>query len=155
MIIETGYRMTHHRPKSPQAGFSLDDLSGCYPADIYDEKVTGRYYDTPRDILAILKKTRGRPLETVTIFRAVPLHASDRINTGDWVTLSKEYAEDHGAAYLAGGYKVISQQVKAREVFFSGDSIHEAGYWQLIEKGEAGDGEPEDEPQHFYENFIM
>jgi len=50
------------------------------------------------------------------------------INAGDWVTLTREYAKDHGESALRGQYKIISKKVKAKEVYTNADSIHEFGY---------------------------
>lgn len=50
------------------------------------------------------------------------------INNGDWVTLSKEYAKEHGEGALSGKYKVISKKVPARKLFTDGNSIQEFGY---------------------------
>ena len=50
------------------------------------------------------------------------------INPGDWVTLTKEYAKDHGESVLLGKYKILSQKVKAKDVWTNADSIHEFGY---------------------------
>lgn len=52
------------------------------------------------------------------------------INSGDWVTLSKKYAKDHGESALNGDYKIISKKVKAKELFTNGDSLNEFGYWK-------------------------
>lgn len=50
------------------------------------------------------------------------------INNGDWVTLTKEYAIEHGESALYGKYKIISKVVSAKELFTTGDSIQEWGY---------------------------
>jgi hypothetical protein len=50
------------------------------------------------------------------------------INNGDWVTLSKQYAKEHGEGALNGKYKVISKKVPARKLFTDGNSIQEFGY---------------------------
>ena len=50
------------------------------------------------------------------------------INNGDWVTLSKEYAKEHGEGALNGKYKIISKKVPARKLFTDGNSIQEFGY---------------------------
>lgn len=50
------------------------------------------------------------------------------INNGDWVTLSKAYAKEHGEGALNGKYKIVSQKVPARKLFTDGNSIHEFGY---------------------------
>jgi hypothetical protein len=51
------------------------------------------------------------------------------INSGDWVTINRDYAKEHGESALNGKYKIISKTVKAKDVFTNGDSIHEYGYW--------------------------
>jgi hypothetical protein len=50
------------------------------------------------------------------------------INTGDWVTISRQYAVDHGKSSLKNQYKVISKTVRAKDIYTTGDSIHEWGY---------------------------
>jgi hypothetical protein len=53
------------------------------------------------------------------------------INPGDWVAITKEYAEDHGKGHSVGSgykYKIVSMRVKASQVYNSGDSIQEWGY---------------------------
>jgi hypothetical protein len=50
------------------------------------------------------------------------------INNGDWVTINRNYAKDHGEHALNGNYQILSQKVPARKLFTNGDSIHEFGY---------------------------
>jgi hypothetical protein len=52
------------------------------------------------------------------------------INTGDWVTLSKNYAKEHGESYFDGKYNLLSKKVLANELFTDGNSINEFGYWK-------------------------
>jgi predicted GNAT family N-acyltransferase len=59
-----------------------------------------------------------------------PTESMNTINSGDWVTVNRNYAKEHGEGALNGNYKIISQKVKANEVFTNGDSIHEAGYYK-------------------------
>lgn len=51
-----------------------------------------------------------------------------KINKGDWVTINKKYAIDHGKSALNGKYKIISKKVKANQLWTDGNSIHEFGY---------------------------
>jgi hypothetical protein len=60
------------------------------------------------------------------------------INPGDWVTINREYAKQHGESALKGDYKIISKSVRAKDIFTNGDSIHEFGYWPKIKKGVKG-----------------
>jgi hypothetical protein len=50
------------------------------------------------------------------------------INVGDWVTIDKSYAVDHGRSTLLGDYIILSKTVKAEDIYTSGDSIFEWGY---------------------------
>lgn len=47
-----------------------------------------------------------------------------KINKGDWVGITKQYAKDHGDSAL-DDYKIISKKVKAKDIYTNGDSIHE------------------------------
>jgi hypothetical protein len=49
-----------------------------------------------------------------------------KINPGDWVTLAKSYAQEHGRDNL-GKYKILSKTVTADTLFTDGD-LHEWGY---------------------------
>lgn len=51
-----------------------------------------------------------------------------KINPGDWVTLNRAYAKQHGESALNGKYKILSKTVKAKDLNTSADSIHEWGY---------------------------
>jgi hypothetical protein len=57
-----------------------------------------------------------------------PTNDINNINPGDWVTLTREYAKDHGESALRGQYKILSQKVKAKDLWTNADSIHEFGY---------------------------
>lgn len=51
-----------------------------------------------------------------------------KINPGDWVTINKQYAINHGRTTLLGDYKILKKTVPARHLFTTGDSLHEFGY---------------------------
>lgn len=53
------------------------------------------------------------------------------INSGDWVTIDREYAKIHGQDNLRNNYKILSKTVKAKEVFTEGNSLYEWGYVDL------------------------
>jgi hypothetical protein len=50
------------------------------------------------------------------------------INSGDWVTLNKNYAIDHGKSSLRGKYKIVSKSVAAKTLYTDANSVHEFGY---------------------------
>ena len=74
-----------------------------------------------------MKQMENNPDQEITIYRAAPEGTS--INEGDWITLSKNYATEHGEAHLDGNYVILEQKVKAKDVFTNGDSINEWGYY--------------------------
>jgi hypothetical protein len=129
----TDYRGSHQAPNR-EFGATLDDLTGggeMYPADVYSPKGyqyygTGNSYD--KKAFDIANKFKGKPDAMVEIYRAVPKGVSDEINVGDWVTLTKEYALDHGEGPLKGDFKIIKKKVKASDIYTNADSIHEWGY---------------------------
>jgi hypothetical protein len=134
--ISTSYRGSHTAP-GPEFGAPLHDLTGggqMYPSDVYSSKAA-QYYGTgypkaDKEAFALAQKVRGNPEAEVTIFRAVPNKKNiNSINTGDWVTLSKDYAKTHGESVLDNNYKIVEQKVKAKDLWTNADSIHEFGYW--------------------------
>jgi hypothetical protein len=52
-----------------------------------------------------------------------------KIQSGDWVALTRQYAKDHGDAELNGRYKILSKTVRAKDLYTNGDSIFEWGYY--------------------------
>jgi hypothetical protein len=100
---------------------------------VYSPKAA-QYYRTgyptaDRQAFDLARRVRGNPNAEVTMYRAVPKDPSiSNINPGDWVTLSKDYAKTHGESALMGNYKIISQKVKAKDLWTNADSIHEFGY---------------------------
>lgn len=128
-----------HRPPGPNGGAPLHDLTGggrVYPDDVYGPNAA-RFYGhgdrtLDRETLRILHALRGKPNALVVVYRAVPaVYLGAKINSGDWVTVNRQYAVEHGARFDEGAW-IISKRVKAHEVFTNGDSIHEAGYWSEL-----------------------
>jgi hypothetical protein len=126
------YRVNHTAPR-PEGANSLDNITDVFPEDIYGEQGV-RYYGTgdikaDKRVIKIIKAMRGNPEKEVTIYRAVPKDITT-VNSGDWVTLDKEYAEQHGydPNDSSKDMPVISKKVKAKELFTDGNSIFEWGY---------------------------
>ena len=129
----TDYRDEHTAPGREDAA-PLSDLTGegtIYPDDVYSANGP-RYYGTgvPYDKKAfqIANKARGNPDAMITIYRAVPSGVTATINPGDWVAITREYADAHGESRFDGDYDVIEMQVRAGDIFTNGDSIQEWGY---------------------------
>ena len=127
------YAMAHRAPMK-DSGAPLHDLTGggsFYPDDVYSSKAAQYYGDgMPYDnqAFSIARGVKDNPDALVTMYRAVPKNTSLQINNGDWVTLSKQYAKEHGYSHLDNNYKILSKKVPARKLFTNGDSIHEFGY---------------------------
>jgi len=128
---------TSHRPPSPDDGAPLHDLTGegeVYPDDIYSEKAAQYYGDgegqLDRETIKIAQSFKDKPEADVKIYRAVPDNLDVDINSGDWISINKNYVQNHGESHLDGKYKIIEKTVKAKEVFINGDSIQEYGYWK-------------------------
>jgi hypothetical protein len=132
---DLSYRGFHSAP-GPDFGAPLHDLTGggqMYPADVYSEKAVQYYGSGNRraDIEAfnLANRVRGNPDAEVTMYRAVPKNADiSAINAGDWVTLTKDYAKTHGESVFGKDYKILSQKVKAKDLWTNADSIQEFGY---------------------------
>lgn len=57
--------------------------------------------------------------------------SASTINVGDWVTLDRKYAAQHGESNLGGrgNYKILSKTVPASALWTDGNSIQEWGYY--------------------------
>lgn len=141
---DTSYRLTH-RPgnplKYPDEVATLDKIGSgkFFPKDFLDrpQEYLADYndYGDSKYIISILKKAQNNPDMEVTIYRGAP--SGGKLHTGDWVSLSKKYAEDyaHGGNYSDNeNSKVYSYKVKASDLSFDGDSFYEFGYWGRTRK---------------------
>ncbi len=93
----------------------IDQLRQKYPVNdnrTYDEQQKLILEDIQSQIVA-LESQKKKPLT---------------INPGDWVTICRRYAKEHGEANLQSGYSILSKTVKAKDLYTGGDSIHEWGY---------------------------
>lgn len=132
--VDTGYQGQHQAP-TKDSGAAGHNLSGIYPEDFYSWQGANYYghgEDQARDraLHSRIVSWKGNQSAPVTIYRAVPKDApkGTKINVGDWVTPERQYAMEHGEGALNGNYRIIKQNVKARDIFTNGDSIYEWGY---------------------------
>lgn len=133
-LLDTSYRGMHTAP-GKDFGAQLFELDKIYPDDIYSANAA-RFYGHGGDQVKIDQKSaqiirsfRGQPDAEVTIYRAVPKDESIKeINPGDWVTINKGYAKEHGESVLGGDYKIIEKKVTAKDIWTDANSIHEYGY---------------------------
>jgi len=136
---DNDYGMSH-RPslgggtEGDMDGASLDNVSnGIYPDDVYSPRGvqiygTG-YKELDKQAHALIMEYRGKPEKSITIYRAIPKDVStSKISGGEWVTPIKQYAVQHGQSNLNDNYQILTREVKAKEIFTSGDSWLEWGY---------------------------
>lgn len=129
---DTDYRGLHSAP-TPDNAAPMHDMTQMFPADIYSSKASlyyGHYgQNHPFDVATMRKihSVRNKPNAAVQIYRAVPTDVKE-INPGDWVTVNKDYAKEHGEAWLEGKFKILTKIVSAKHLYTDGNSIHEWGY---------------------------
>lgn len=118
-----------HRPNSD--GPPLHDMleGGLAPRDIYT--APANYYtgfpELVWDVLDAMRRLRGRPDGLVKIYRAGPTAA---LNSGDWVSLSRRYADQHRDSIDPTRYKTCAYtHVAAKYVRWAGDDLMEWGYF--------------------------
>jgi|TARA_A100001515_G_C4574626_1_gene210912 hypothetical protein len=153
--IDTSYRMEFHQAKGPmdENPIRLDNLTkdingeqAGYPNDFYTTKGKQIYAPGPKfkddefgiannESYNIIKKAKDNPDMEVTIYRAVPNEDNiTTINQGDFVTLSKKYAELHGASgYGSMGNdagKILEMKVKVKDLYWDGNDVNEFGYFK-------------------------
>ena len=129
--LVTMYRAVPKEPTIAEQIATLEKQKSAYmargriPAEAADFSNPSAWYDYASSQLEKLK--------------AMPQQAAEklRINDGDWVTLNRGYAKEHGESRLDGKYQILSQRVPARKLFTDGNSIHEFGY---DESGKAAAG---------------
>lgn len=132
-----------HRPPMRGSGAPLHDLtnSGVYPQDVYGPDAARHYgasFETDGDaghdsrLFGKIHSFRNKPDEMVNIFRTIPTSAMvdgkpPSFKDGDWVTIHRPYAVEHGMSALNGDYKMMRTRVKARHLYTNGDSPYEYG----------------------------
>ncbi len=124
-----------HEAPAKEDGAPLWDvtLNGMYPKDIYDHTAEKYYphYGDRRDgeAIRIIQWAHNKNNNPITIYRAVPGDlVRPKINPGDWVTIVRGYAKEHGEDNLGGDYKIISKSAHVRDLFTDANSIFEFGY---------------------------
>lgn len=132
-----------HQAPTREDGASIDDVSEVFGEDMYSNKAKQYYSDGMGmdDSIDIIQSFKNNPDAEITIYRAVPKGVQDEINAGDWVTINRDYADQHGL-YFDEGYDIIEKKVKASDIHTDGNSIHEWGYNPSLESLPTDDALP-------------
>jgi hypothetical protein len=123
------YRMRHSAPRrADEFGSPATDVEEMMPGFYENPNLYGSgYAQADKESRSAIMAIRGKPNAPVTIYRAVP-EGVDKINPGDWVTLSPTYAKEHGRSNVSSGFDVLSKVIPAKDLWFDGDSVNEFGY---------------------------
>ena len=116
-----------HRPDDE--GSPLHDLTAndTFPKNVYD---TLHHYEGSDEAKSQIRRTRNRPDAITVIYRAVPQKLGIKeINPGDWVTIDRDYAKDHGRSRFNGKYNILWKKVPAKHVRNAGNDLNEWGYF--------------------------
>lgn len=119
-----------HQPNPD--GALASDVEVMFP-DFYDHPEW--YSDRgshDRETIRVLNRVRGNPDAEVTIYRSLEKEEWGIVE-GNWVTLSRTYAENHGVQHDGSEWPVVEKKVRARDIRTPGDSIHEWGYYPSSE----------------------
>jgi len=134
------FRISHQAPSS-DGGENLATImnNSILPKDYWT--MPHYYQNTPEESASFHKiksaldkmermKQDGKDpmLATIRVFRAVPKDIKeDKIRNGDWVSPLREYAEMEGKN-INGGYRVIENSVKVKDLWWDANSMAEWGY---------------------------
>lgn len=130
--FETGaqdhdYRGMHTAPGPDEPGIHEMDV---HAPDIYDKPHYYMHSDVgyPESIAAA-QRVRGRPDAKVTVYRAVPPGVTE-IHPGDWVTPSKQYAQQHAkhSDDPSQDWHILRTTAPAEHVRWDGNDVNEHGY---------------------------
>lgn len=122
--------MMSHRPT--ETGITADnlinqDVETPMPDNYYEILNNQAKNDIDiKETMDQLNKIKNNPDAEITIYRAT---AGNSINDGDWITLSKNYANKHNEHSLGNKGNVVEMKVKAKDIQFAGDDIKEWGYY--------------------------
>jgi len=126
----SSYHMRHQPNEGGPPAHDLvgEDYGFSMPPDVltHPDRYTG-FRQHLRSFWPALLAAQGNPSARVTIYRALP-SGHTTFDTGNWVTLSVEYARQHLGSNVEGGH-IVAATVPAHTVRFAGDDLMEWGYW--------------------------
>ena len=128
---DSGYRMTHRAPDGRDefnANLATVRESDLVPDDYWTKPQYYQYSDEEYESFYTVKKALNSPTGVIRMYRAVPKGVKESgFRNGDWITPSRAYAKQEGMS-IPGGYRIITQEVKTKDVWWDGNSICEFGF---------------------------
>ena len=117
------YRGSHQ----PAQYAPASDLESVQPDILaHPDWYTGFGHQLP-EFWPTIVRNQGNPDAMITVYRGMPQGAGRQLERGNWVTLSRSYAEDH----IDGeeGWHVVAHRVRLGDLWWAGDDLAEWGYW--------------------------
>lgn len=123
------YRVQHQAPGDDGYSNPITRIADSFGDDVLKHPENHGSGEVDPETMAQLRAVAADPSALVTIYRAVPPGVS-AINDGDWVTLSRAYAEQHAIHddNESNDWPIIEQRVPATAVFSDGNDLAEYGY---------------------------
>ena len=123
--MEKSYRNQHRAPTNDGYSAPLPGLLERFGPDVLDQP--DLYGACDEETLRQMTVAVENPQALVRIYRATPPQHLE-INHGDWVTLSRAYAHDHGHVDGSSDWPVVFADVPAPQVWTDGNDPSEYGY---------------------------
>ena len=81
-------------------------------------------------VLRRLRYDKADANTKVKVYRAVPADVKgNKLMSGDWIALSKQYCIEHGnGRYGEGGYRIIEEEVPIKTIWNDGNDMREFGF---------------------------
>lgn len=136
-VSTDGFRMSHRAPSFDEEGVDKNMVEIAQNKDdvmlsMEEQFKMNRTKEREESISSIkeaLSAIKRGEKPTVTIYRAVPKKIKEgNVRNGDWITLSRSYAEMHGKGNIDGDYKIMEDKVPAENLYWDGNDINEWGY---------------------------
>ena len=123
--VKSDYGMSHRPTEDGAFAYDISQNGEFVPKDIYTNPEWYASMSNPAEQQSFkaIQEIKDNPEAEITIYRAGP---KDQLNSGDWVTMSEEYARQEAQSE---GTPVNAFKVKAKELKWPGDSINEFGFF--------------------------
>lgn len=120
----TGYRMQHRAPVDDGYSLPVTRILEAFGDPQILERPGRSQSNVDQETLGQIRRALADPGAELTVYRSAPADVT-QINDGDWVSLSRAYAELHGSE---DGWPVLAMNVNAAQVFTDGNDLNEFGF---------------------------